>query len=167
MKRLYPFIGVLIFALAQSTILPSVFPGFPLTPVLVYLVFTSLRTERWLFLVVALWAGLLQDLLLGENLGLFMLLNFSSGVLVWEIKNELIDNLALTGMVRIIAMSLFQDIFMAFILFVQGQPGLTPALKMNAGINLLENLLLYGLFLLLLKLFHPRTKLDLVLEEKS
>lgn len=166
MKRLYPFFWVLLLALAQSTILPAAFPGFPLTPVLVYLVFTSLRSDRWLFLAVALWAGFLQDLLLGENLGLFMLLSFSSGAFAWEIKNELIDNLALTGMVRVIAMSLLQDLFMAFILLIKGQPGLGSALQINAGINLLQNLLFYGLFLLIIKLFHPRTKLDLILEER-
>lgn len=163
MKRVYPLLWILGLALLESTLLPFIFPAFPLTPALVALVFVSLRFQRPYFLIAALWAGLIQDILLSEHLGLFMLLRFCGAALAWEIKNELIDNLVLTGMLRLIAMSLTQDVLTAFILYISGLRDLGPALQINAGVNLLANLVLYGLFLLVIKLFHPKTRLDITL----
>jgi rod shape-determining protein MreD len=166
MKYVLSLLGLTGLMILQSTLLPFIFPWLPLSPALVYLVVASLGKERKFLLTAALWTGLVQDILLGEVLGLFMLLNFISMILVLEIKYEIFDTYILTGGLRLIAATLIQDIIMAFILYIQGIPNLGPALQINVGINLLSNLILYALFLIILKLRHPGDKLESVLEVK-
>lgn len=166
MKYVYSLLWLTGLVILQSTLLPVVFPWLPLAPAFVFLVVISLRFDRRFFLIAALWTGLVQDILLGEFLGLFMFLNFSSAALVWEIKKEWLDNLVLTGGLRLIAATLIQEFFMAFIFYIRGMANLTSALQINAGINLLSNLLLYILFLIIYKLRCRRDKLETVLEAK-
>ncbi|MDD4657539.1 MAG: rod shape-determining protein MreD [Eubacteriales bacterium] len=166
MKYVYSLLWLTGLVILQSTLLPVVFPWLPLAPAFVFLVVVSLRLERRFFLIAALWTGLVQDILLGEFLGLFMLLNFISAALIWEIKNELLDNLVLTGGLRLIAATLIQEILMAFIFYIRGRANLGSALQINAGINLLSNLLLYILFMFISKLLRRRDKLEAVLEAK-
>jgi rod shape-determining protein MreD len=166
MKYAYSLLWLTGLVIFQSTLLPVVFPWLPLMPAFVFLVVISLRLERRLLLIAALWTGLIQDILLGEFLGLFMLLNFISAALVWEIKNELFDNLVLTGGLRLIAATLIQEILMAFIFYIRGTANLGSMLQVNAGIHLLSNLLLYVLFLVIFKLRRRQDNLEAVLEAK-
>ncbi|HCX78133.1 MAG TPA: rod shape-determining protein MreD [Firmicutes bacterium] len=166
MKYAYSLLWLTGLVIFQSTLLPVVFPWLPLMPAFVFLVVISLRLERRLLLIAALWTGLIQDILLGEFLGLFMLLNFISAALVWEIKNELFDNLVLTGGLRLIAATLIEEILMAFIFYIRGTANLGSMLQVNAGIHLLSNLLLYVLFLVIFKLRRRQDNLEAVLEAK-
>lgn len=166
MKYAYSLLWLTGLVILQSTLLPVVFPWLPLMPAFVFLVVISLRLERKLLLIAALWTGLIQDILLGEFLGLFMLLNFISAALVWEIKNELFDNLVLTGGLRLIAATLIEEILMAFIFYIRGTANLGSMLQVNAGIHLLSNLLLYVLFLVIFKLRRRQDNLEAVLEAK-
>lgn len=167
MKYVLSLLGLTGLVIIQSTFLPLVFPWLPLAPALVYLVMASMRQERKFLLIAALWTGLVQDILLGEVLGLFMLLNFISMFVILEIKYEIFDTYILTGALRLIAATLIQDIVMVFLLYIQGIPNLGPALQVNVGINLLSNLILYAVFLIILKLRHPGDKLESVLEVKK
>lgn len=166
MKYVFSLLWLTALVIMQSTLFPLIFPWLPLAPALVYLVAASLVQERRLLLSAALWTGLVQDVLLGEVFGLFMLLNFVSMFFILEIKYEVFDSHILTGGLRLIAATLIQDILMAFIFYIQGIPNLGPALQINAGINLLSNLIIYILFLIILKLRHPGDKLESVLEVK-
>lgn len=166
MKHAYPFLWLTGLVILQSSLLPIVFPWLPLAPAFVFLMLASLRLERWHFLLAAVWTGLVQDILLGEYFGLFMLLNYLSAILAWEIKKKWLDSAVLTGALRLIAATLFQDGLMAFILSIRGQSELGLALQINAGRNLLACLLLYALFLLALKLKNRQEKLETVLEAR-
>lgn len=166
MKYALPLLALTGLVILQSALLPLVFPWLPLAPALVCLVFASIRQERRFLLIASLWTGLVMDILLGEILGLYMLLNFVSMFIVLEIKYEVFESYILTVGIRLIAATLIQDVFMAFIFYIQGIPDLIPALQINAGMHLLSNLILYLLSLLVIKLRHPGDKLESVLEVK-
>lgn len=151
----------------QSSLFRVLFPWLPVAPALVFLIFVSLRMKRGTFLILSLWTGWVQDILFGEILGLFMLLYFISAVLVWEIKREWVDNLVLTGGLRLIGATLVQEILLVFIFYIRGVRNLGFALQINAGKSLLSNLLLYALFLLVLKVCNRGQKLETVLEVKQ
>ncbi|HBI56345.1 MAG TPA: hypothetical protein DDY38_05935, partial [Firmicutes bacterium] len=63
MKYAYSLLWLTGLVIFQSTLLPVVFPWLPLMPAFVFLVVISLRLERRLLLIAALWTGLIQDIL--------------------------------------------------------------------------------------------------------
>lgn len=166
MKYALPLLALAGLVIMQSTLLPLVFPWLPLAPALVYLVVASTRQPRNFLLIASLWTGLVEDILLGETLGLYMLLNFISMFLILEIKYEIIESYVLTVGLRLIAATLIQDILMAFIFYIQGIPNLGPALQINAGINLLANIIVFIVYLLVIKVRHPGDTLESLLEVK-
>lgn len=166
MKYAYPLLWLTGLLLLQSTLLPVLFPWLPLTPAFVYLIVFSLRTDRRFFLIAALWLGLVQDILLGEFFGLYMFLNFISAFFVWEVKNDLLDNLVLTVGLRLIAATLIQEALLAFIFYIRRMARLGTALQINSGLSLLSNLLLYVLYLTFIKLCRRHEKLETELEGK-
>lgn len=166
MKYFWTLLALTGLVIVQSTLLAALFPRLPLAPALVFLMLASLRFERGFFLIAALWAGLVQDILLGEFFGFFMLLNFNSAVWAWEIRKEWLDNLVLTGGLRLIAATLLQEVFAAFFFYIRGITDLAGTLQINAGKDLLFNLLIYAVFLLALKIRHRGSKLEAVLGAK-
>lgn len=166
MKYALPLLALAGLVIMQSTLLPLVFPWLPLAPALVYLVVASTRQPRNYLLIASLWTGLVEDILLGETLGLYMLLYFISMFLILEIKYEIIESYVLTVGLRLIAATLIQDILMAFIFYIQGIPNLGPALQINAGINLLANIIVFIVYLLVIKVRHPGDTLESLLEVK-
>lgn len=167
MKYVYTLLCLTGLVIVQSTFLPVIFPWLPLLPAFVFLVVLSLRLERGFSLIAALWTGLVQDILIGDMLGLFMLLNFISVALAWEINNKWLNNLVITGGLRIIAATLMHELGMAFIMYIRTRENLTSLLQVNAGFSLLSNLLLYILLLVWYRVRHRGTNLEAVLEAKA
>ena len=167
MKYVYTLLGLTGLVILQNTFLPVLFPWLPFMPAFVFLVVLSLRLERSFLLIAALWTGLVQDILIGEMLGLFMLLNFISVALAWEIKNEWLNNLVVTGGLRIIAATIIQEAAMAFILYIRTRDNLASELQVNTGFSLLSNLLLYILLLVWYRVRHRGVNLESVLEAKA
>lgn len=166
MKYLINLLTLALLVALQSTLLPVVFPWLPLTPAFVYLVVLSFRLPRRHLLIAALWAGLVQDVLLGEFLGLAMLTNYIAMAVTWELKEDLLENTVLTGGLRIIAATLLQEVLMAFVYYIRGLSveNLFYLLQVNAGTGLLSNLLLYLLLLAALRT-RGSGRIEAVLEE--
>jgi len=134
--------------------LPILFPALPMFPVFLYLTVLSMRLQRPYLLACALWAGLVQDVLVGQILGLSMLTNFVAMFVIWELKDSLLENTIMTCGLRLVVATLVQELLMGFLFYIRGlEPdNLLFILQINTGITLLSNLLLYFLFLALLRL---------------
>ena len=167
MKYVYTLLCLTGLVILQNTFIPVLFPWLPFMPAFVFLVVLSLRLDRSFLLIAALWTGLVQDILIGEMLGLFMLLNFISMALAWEIKKEWLNNHVITGGMRVIAATLIHEIVMAFIMYIRTRENLASVLQVNAGFSLLSNLLLYILLLLWYRVRHRGANLEAVLEAKA
>lgn len=157
-----------LLVMAQGTLLPVFIPWLPLAPAFLYLIILSMRLERPYLLGAALWVGLVQDLLLGEMLGLSMFTNFVALALAWELKEELVDNAALTCGLRVVAATLVQELLITFVYYIRGleHGNLLTILQINAGINLLSNLALYLILLAYLRL-RGEGKIAALLEVKQ
>lgn len=150
MRYLYSLATLMLLVLLQGTLLPLAVPWLPLNPALLFLVFLSFRLQqRSQFLAAALWAGLVQDILFGEILGLFMLTSFIAAAVIWELKEGFLDNPVLTCGLRLIIATLIQELLIAFIFYIRGlEPNnLGHVLQVQAGLSLAGNLLLYFLVL--------------------
>jgi len=164
--RNYPILALLV--ILQGTLLPTVIPWVTLTPAFVFLAILSLRLPRYQLLLCALWTGLVQDVLLGEMFGLYMLTHFLAMAVIWELKEELLDNAILTGGLRLMAASMLQDLVIAFVCYVRGRgdSGLVLLLQTNAGTNLFSNLVMYIVYLSWLSL-RGKHRIENVLEAKK
>ena len=154
MRYFYSLLGLTLLIVFQGTFLPVIIPWLPLSPALLFLVILSFRLERTQLLVAGLWAGFVQDILLGQMLGLFMMANFLALIVIWELKEELLEDVIMTCGLRLIVATLIQEVLMTFIYYIQGwEPTrLLFVMQLNAGINLLSNLLLLGLLLAWLRM---------------
>jgi len=153
-RFLYNLAVLTLLVIIQGTLLTVLVPWLPLAPAFIYLAILSLRLERPYLLAAALWTGLAQDILVGEMLGLTMLTNFVAMTIIWELKEEYLDNAVLTCGLRIAVATLVQELIIAFIYYIRGleSGSLVQVLQINAGINLLSNLSLYILFMVWLKI---------------
>jgi rod shape-determining protein MreD len=149
MRFFYTLLGLTLLIVFQSTLLPVIVPWLPLNPTFLFLVVLSFRLDRTLLLLAGLWAGLVQDVLLGEMLGLFMMANFIALAVIWELKEELLEDVILTCGLRVVVATLIHEVLMSFIYYIRGLEvaRLLYILQLNAGITLLSNLVLYILLL--------------------
>ncbi|MGI6364355.1 MAG: rod shape-determining protein MreD [Bacillota bacterium] len=154
MKYLANLAVLALLVMVQGTLLPAIIPWLPLAPAFIYLIILSMRLERPYLLGAALWTGLVQDLLLGEMLGLSMLTNFVAMAIAWELKESFVENAVLTCGLRVVAATLVQELLISFVYYVRGleHGNLLSILQVNAGLNLLSNLGLYLLLLAFLRL---------------
>jgi len=92
--------------------------------------------------------------MLGEILGLFMLANFLAMSIIWEFKKGWLDNAVLTCGLRLVIATLTQEILMTLVYYIRGleQSNLSFVMQINAGNNLLSNLLLFVLLLAWLRI---------------
>ena len=160
------FAGVLAAVLLQGSVLPVIVPWLPFNPALILLVFASFKAPRNRLLALALWAGLLQDVMYGEVLGLSMLGLYLGFMAVHEIKTEFVDHPFTACALRLIIAVLIQELTYAFFFYIRGATGLFAALQVNAGKSLLANLLLLGLAFLWLR-FRNKKYLKGLMEEIS
>ena len=153
MKYLANLAVLALLVMVQGTLLPAIIPWLPLAPAFIYLIILSMRLERPYLLGAALWTGLVQDLLLGEMLGLSMLTNFVAMAIAWELKESFVENAVLTCGLRVVAATV-QELLISFVYYVRGleHGNLLSILQVNAGLNLLSNLGLYLLLLAFLRL---------------
>lgn len=164
MKYFYNFAVLTVLVLMQGTLLPVIFPWLVLNPALIFLIILSFRFKRSYLLWAALWSGLVQDILMGEVLGLFMLTNFIAMALIWELSDSLMDNRVLTGGLRVAVATLTQEALLAFVWYIRQNPeNLIRFFQLNAGKNLLANIMLYILLLLYLR-FRGREKIEAAME---
>lgn len=164
MKYFFSFAVLTVLVLLQGTLLPVIFPWLVLNPALVFLIILSFRFKRSYLLGAALWSGLVQDILMGEVLGLFMLTNFVAMVFVWELSDSLLDNRVLTGGLRVVVATLIQEALLTFVWYIRLNPeNLMRFFQLNAGKNLLSNLMLYILLLLWLR-SRGRDKIEAAME---
>lgn len=168
MKYLYNLGFLTVLVLVQGILLPVFIPWLPLAPAFLYLIVLSFRLDRPYLLGAALWTGLVQDILLGEMLGLTMLTNFVAMTIAWELKKSLFENAVFTCALRIVVATLVQELLIAFVYYIRGlgSGNLLLVLQINSGINLLSNLVL---FILLLGWLRSRGegKITAVLETKQ
>ncbi len=143
-----------LMVMVAGTLLQVFVPWLPLAPAYLYLIILSMRLERPYLLGAALWTGLVQDILLGEMLGLTMLTNFVAMAIVWEVKEEFLDNPILTCGLRVVAATLVQELLITFVYYIRGAEtgNLLAIFPVNAGVDLLANLGLYILYLAWLRL---------------
>lgn len=149
MKYVYNFAVLTLLVILQGTLFPVLIPWLNITPAFVFLTLLSFRFSRTYLLTAALWAGLVQDLLMGEVLGLFMLTNFIAMAIAWELKEDFLDNRVLTVGLRIAVATLIQEVILGFSFYIRGldSKSLLAVLQLSAGTNLLSNLILYILLL--------------------
>lgn len=143
----------MLLVMVASTLLQVFIPWLPLAPAFLYLIVLSMRLDRPYLLGAALWTGLVQDILLGEILGLTMLTNFVAMAIIWELKEKYWDNAILTCGLRVVTATLVQQLLIAFIYYIRGSDaGNLAVLSVNAGVNLSANLGMYIIMLAWLRL---------------
>ncbi|HOB35082.1 MAG: rod shape-determining protein MreD [Firmicutes bacterium] len=168
MKYLRVLAVLAFLVIVQTTLLPRLFPWLPLAPAFLYLVVLSFRLPRNFLLTAGLWSGLVQDILVGEVFGLTMFTNYIAMAVVWEFKDDLLDNAVVTCGVRVVIATLVQEFLTAFVYYIYsaGSGHISNTLQISAGLNLLSNLLLYALFMLWLRL-RGSEKVSAFLEARS
>lgn len=168
MKYLKTLAVLALLVILQTTLFPLLIPWLPLAPAFLYLVILSFRLQRTFLLVAALWTGLVQDILVGEIFGLTVFTNYVAMAVIWEFKDDLLDNVMVTCGVRVVIATLVQEFLTAFVYYVYstGSGNIFNTLQISAGLNLLSNLLLYAIILLGLRM-RGTEKVSAFLEAKS
>lgn len=160
------FLLTALLVAVQASLLPVIVPQLIFYPALLALVVLSFRLQRSWLLALALWTGLVSDMLYSEILGLHMLAYFIALVAVLEISRSWLDDLLLVCSLRVVAAIIIIEGLHAFVYYVRGfSDHLLRALQINTGLSLAANLLLFGLFLLILRL-RGRDQIHTLLEGK-
>lgn len=147
------FVLTFLLVAIQGSFLPLIVPQLYFYPALLALVVLSFRLERPWLLGLAIWTGLVTDMLYGESIGLHMFTHYVALAAALEISETWLDDLLLVCALRVVAVIIGVEIIQAVVFYVRGlSDNLFAALQINTGLSLAANLLLFGLFLLMLRL---------------
>src|SRR5690554_2675037 len=109
------FLLAALLVAVQGSLLPVLVPQLLFYPALLALVVLSFRLQRNWVLGLAVWTGLVSDMLYGESLGLHMLTHFVALAAVLEISRSWLDDLLLVCGLRVVAAIIIIEVLQAFI----------------------------------------------------
>ncbi len=147
------FILLALLVMVQGSLLPLWIPQLYFYPALLLLVIYTFRLERAWVLGLALWTGLVADMLYGEGVGLFMLTHYVAIAAAWGVPRHMLDYPLVVLGLRLFAAIAVHELVQMFIMYVTGAgENLFQALRISSGLVLLANTALFALLFLYLRL---------------
>ncbi len=149
MRMALRFVLLAVLVMIQGSLLPLWLPRLYFYPALLLLAVYTFRLERPWVLGLALWTGLIADMLYGEGVGLFMLTHYAAMAVALTVPRHMLDYPRVVLGLRLFAALVVHELVQLVVMYVTGTGSdLFHALRVSSGLVLVANTALFALFLL-------------------